>query len=291
MSGSGDDVELDAKNPREDPEVPVPNKGERQTTKTGPKKYLRTILSEMLATFILVFCGATVVAQFRSASFSFVAIGLAHGYALWAAITCFGHYSAICNPSVSFCFMFLPIRRHLYGSFFGAFLQMLAEVFGQHLGSVLAGWCTWMLEIPVVVNGDVTGVAGSAGVPSLNPGVTKFQGWLYEFIGSMILMWVILVAVYDGPVIKTVKTPSYSIGMCLGLLVLVGGNISGSSLNFARYFGPALFGAGGGPTTGFSADWWIYFTAPICGMALTTSLWYNVFRKSTHMAKTELLAN
>jgi glycerol uptake facilitator-like aquaporin len=146
-----------------------------------------------------------------------------------------------------------------------------------------------MLEVVNIEGGDITGVKGSAGVPYLNPGVTKFQGWLFEFIGSMILMWVILVSVWDGPIIKTIKTPSYSIGMALGVLVLVGGNISGSSLNFARYFGPAIFGDGGGPTTGLSADWWIYFTAPVCGQALATSLWYHVFRKSTHYAKTELL--
>jgi glycerol uptake facilitator-like aquaporin len=103
-------------------------------------------------------------------------------------------------------------------------------------------------------------------------------------------MWVILVAVFDGPIIKTVKTPSYSIGMALGVLVLVGGNISGSSLNFARYFGPALFGDGSGPQSGLSSQWWIYFTGPLFGDAFAALLWYFVFRKGNHLLETELLS-
>lgn len=50
-----------------------------------------------------------------------------------------------------------------------------------------------MLETTVIDNaGQIAGVLGSAGAPYLNPGVTKFQGWLFEFLGSMVLMWVIL---------------------------------------------------------------------------------------------------
>jgi glycerol uptake facilitator-like aquaporin len=73
--------------------------------------------------------------------------------------------------------------------------------------------------------------------------------------------------------------PGLAIGLTVVLDVVIGGPISGGSMNPARSLGPALF-AGGAAL----AHYWIYLAGPIAGAVLAARL-YEAIRGSEEHAQ------
>jgi aquaporin TIP len=63
-----------------------------------------------------------------------------------------------------------------------------------------------------------------------------------------------------------------AIGFVLTMDILVGGSLSGGSMNPARTFGPAL-------ATGHLEYWWLYIVGPVVGGALAAFLFNHVFEE------------
>ena len=174
--------------------------------------------AEAVGTFALVFvgCGAIMVDRISGGALSHLGVSLAFGLVIMAMIHATGHVSgAHFNPAVTLAF-----------ASFGHFpLRQVPVYVGAQVGAatVAAG----LLRLTL---GDVA-LLGST-VPSVDVGAaTAIEGVLTFF-----LMFVIASAATDarspGPL------AGVAIGGTVGLAALMGGPITGASLNPARSLGP-----------------------------------------------------
>jgi aquaporin Z len=86
---------------------------------------------------------------------------------------------------------------------------------------------------------------------------------------TFLLMLIIIMVATGSKEVGTLA--GIAIGAAVTLLALVGGPISGASMNPARSLGPALI-------SGHLENIWLYFVAPIIGAALAVPV-SNVLKK------------
>jgi len=109
------------------------------------------------------------------------------------------------------------------------------------------------------------------------PSGSGFQNVGTEFALSFLLMFVIIAVATDRRVSSTV--PAIAIGFTVILCVLIGGPITGGSMNPARSFGPAI--VAGGPAL---THVWLYLGVPPLGAVVAARL-YEALRLHPHEAK------
>ena len=206
-------------------------------------------LSEAIGTFALVFVGtgAIVVDQVSGGALTHVGIALCFGLVVMTMIYAVGDISgAHFNPAVSLGFW---IARRLPGREVGLYLA------AQCSGAILAS-ASLRLLFPAQENLGVTQPAGNI-----------WTAFFSEVILTFFLMFVIL------NVATGAKEKGIVAGIAVGAVVcfsaLVGGPISGASLNPARSLGPAIF------SNNFHSIW-IYLFAPVLGALLAVWAWRGV---------------
>ena len=198
-------------------------------------------LAEAIGTFGLVFvgCGAIVVNDLYGAPLGHVGVSMAFGLIVMAMIYSFGNISgAHLNPAVTIGFAIAgrlsvkTVPPYIASQIIGAIAAaaLLRFLFQEHsdLGSTFP-------------SGSVT------------------QAFTAEVAFTFFLMLVIL-NVSTGHMEKGIMAGA-AIGATVALAALVGGPVSGASMNPARSLGPAL------------VSWqihslWIYMLAPVVGAAL-----------------------
>lgn len=195
-------------------------------------------IAEFLGTALLVFfgAGAIVINEISEGSITHGGIALAFGLVVLLMIYSFGKISgAHINPAVTLAFWYSGhIERRL----------VLPYILSQFAGAV-AGCLILFLLFPSQNSYGLTLPFGSV-----------FQSFALEILLSFVLMLVIIMVVTGDSSLS--NWAGLIIGGTVMLLALVGGPISGASMNPARSFGPALI----------SANWshiWIYLTAPVIG--------------------------
>jgi MIP family channel proteins len=190
---------------------------------------------EFIGTFALIFMGAGAGAQ----NAGLVAVALAHGLTIVAMAYAFGSISGThINPAVTFG---LALGKHL--SWKDAAGYWAAQLAGAAAGA-------WLLTIFV---GDISA------------GATTFSGnAISALLLEALLTFFLVNAVFQTAVRgKGGEFAGLVIGLTLTGLILVGGPITGASLNPARTFGPALF-------TGTLPMLWVYVAGPLLG---ATAAW------------------
>jgi MIP family channel proteins len=215
---------------------------------------LAAYIAELIGTFLLVFFITSVVTLFvatgNQAQFGsdFAVIGLVHTFILFGLVVIFGAVSGgHFNPAVTVA---VWIMRRIEAV--DALVYILAQLSGAVLGALL----TKALLLDEGRAGDygAVKVSGLLGSP--------FQGAVVEAIGTFVLVLVILVAVFS---VRGAKDwAPFAIGAALGLVVMVGGPLTGGSFNPARWFGPALVA---NSFNGF-AGIWPYIVGPLVGAGL-----------------------
>lgn len=198
---------------------------------------MRAITAEFLGTFALVFFGCGAIANGLPPT----SVALAFGLVIAVMIYAFGHISgAHFNPAVSIAF---GIGRHLPWS------KVAAYASAQILGATIAAIA---LRATLGPDADL-GVTQPAG--------SDIQSFAWEVVLTFFLMVVITAVATD---IRAVgQAAALAIGGTVALGALVGGPISGASMNPARSIGPAI-------VSGDLAHLWIYIAAPILGASLGT---------------------
>ena len=201
----------------------------------------RRCLAEAFSTFALVFagCGAIVADSERGGSLGAVGIAAAFGLAIMVMVYALGHVSgAHINPAVSIAF--------------AASRQFPVRDACAYVPAQLAGAVAGALVLRLAWSG--TPAQLGATTPSVDTGAAA----AYELVLTALLMFVI-VAVANGPRAPG-ATAAIAIGGTVALGSLVGGELTGASMNPARSFGPALV----------ASEWtqfWIYVVAPVAGAA------------------------
>ena len=218
------------------------------------KKYL----AELLGTFALVFVGSGCVCadyylvKSGSQGFGLLGIAIAFGFVVVAVAYSLGYISgAHINPAVTISMVatgrikagigVMYIASQVAGATFAGYL--LKILFPEALASVFLGTC----------------VLGSS--------VTVTQAIIMEAVITFLLVFVVYATVVDKR-----STPALA-GLAIGFVVLfgvmVGGAISGGSMNPARVFGPAI-------ASGHFANHYVWWIGPIVG-GITAGFTYDLF--------------
>jgi aquaporin NIP len=200
----------------------------------------RPLLAEGIGTFALVFvgCGAVMV-DAETGALGALGVALAFGLVIMAMIYAVGHVSgAHLNPAVTLAF---TLTRHFPPG------RAVSYVTAQALGAILAAA---LLRASL---GDVGGLGAT------QPSGSDGQSFVWEIVLTFFLMFVIMAVATDTRAVG--EAAAIAIGGTVALDAIVGGTISGASMNPARSLGPAL-------VSGELGALWIYLTAPLVGAAL-----------------------
>ena len=197
----------------------------------------QALVAEAIGTFALVFVGAgAIMVDAENGGLGSVGIALAFGLVIMAMIYAVGHISgAHLNPAVTLAF---ALRRHFPG------IRVPAYWGAQVTGAVGAAL---LLRISL---GDI------ADVGATSPSGSQAQSFLWEAVLTAILLFVIMAVATDTRAVG--EAAAIAIGGTIALASLVGGPISGASLNPARSLAPAL-------ASGSFDSLWLYLVAPLVG--------------------------
>jgi aquaporin NIP len=212
---------------------------------------VRRAAAEAVAVFALVFCvgGAAAAEASGHATLGLPAQAAVSGLAIMGLVYAVGHLSgAHINPAVTLAF---TLTRHFPRRETVAYVA--AQLTGAALGGVL------LLAVWPDHPGNLGANAASVSVGS---------AFLYEIVLSALLMFVIMAVATDTRAVGAAA--AIAIGGVVILDILVGGGVSGASMNPARSFGPAL-------ASGAWSHFWIYAAGPVVGMA-TGGLAYQLVR-------------
>ena len=201
----------------------------------------KRLISEIIATFALVFCGtgAMVINDFTGGSVTHVGVAITFGLIVMGMIYAFGDISgAHMNPAVTIGFA--------YAKKF-PWKEVPAYVLAQLIGAFLASG----LLLYLFPESETLGAT--------LPGLSAMKVFIFEIILTFFLMVVII----------NVSTGSKEIGVVAGIAIgsivlleaMFAGPITGASMNPARSIAPAV-------VSGNLADLWIYIFAPIIGCLL-----------------------
>jgi aquaporin NIP len=203
----------------------------------GMSERSRALVAEGIGTFCLVFAGtAAIVVDAAGGGVSHVGVALVFGLAVFAMIAAVGDVSgAHLNPAVTCGFWLagrLPTR------------SVVPYVIAQAVGALAASGVVRAL------------FPAAAGLGGTAPAGGTAEAWVLEMLLTAILMYVIL-CVSTGSREKGI-TAGLAIGGVVAMGALLGGPVSGASMNPARSLGPAVVSA-------HFEHLWIYLTAPFAG--------------------------
>ena len=200
---------------------------------------LPRMAAEAIGTFFLVFIGpgAAMVNAWSGGALGPVGVALAFAFVVVAMIYALGHLSgAHINPAVTLGFW--SAKRF-------PTMEVIPYVLAQCTGAVAAS---------LVLRG-VLGTAGAMGATL--PRISSAGAFGVEWLLSFALMFVIMAVATDDSAAHGFA--ALVVGLTVGFCALVGGPLTGASMNPARSFGPALVG-------GMWRDHWIYWLAPVTAM-------------------------
>jgi len=205
-------------------------------------KALKPCVAETIGTFALCFIGAGSICI----NAGLVGIAFAHGCVLAVMISALGHISGgHFNPAVTFgAWVGGKISNGMAGAY----------VASQLVGGVVAGFL--LLQVfPESVWKPV-----NLGTPGLGAGVTVGTGILVELVLTFFLVLVVYgTGIDDRGTWKAIG--GFGIGFTVLCDILMGGPLTGASMNPARTFGPAL-------AAGYWANHIVYWIGPLLGGGL-----------------------
>ena len=198
---------------------------------------LRKVAADAIGTFALVFagCGA-IVLDADGGALGHVGISAVFGLVVAVMVAATGHVSgAHFNPAVTLAFAAV-------GRF--PWREVPAYVLGQVVAAVTASLCVRAL----------VGEAADLGTTVLT--VSLGTGIGVEFLLTFFLMFVITSVATDARASGQFAAPA--IGGAVAVCALVGGPLTGASMNPARSLGPAL-------VSGQVDGLWLYLVVPVMG--------------------------
>jgi len=214
------------------------------------KKYL----AEMVGTFVLTLlgCGAAVSLGCDNVDpETVIGTSCAFGLAVVAMAYAIGGISGChINPAITLGCL---LTKRISGKDAGMYMLF------QCIGAVIAA------AVLALMTSNVEGLSGT-GANACQAGVSVVGGLIAEIVLTMIFVLVVLGATDSKK--GAGNFAGLAIGLSLILIHLVGIRYTGTSVNPARSFGPALFEGGDS-----LAQLWIFIVGPFVGAALAAGIW------------------
>lgn len=209
----------------------------------------RALVAEFIGTFALIFIGAGAGALGVG---GLVGVALAHGLVVVGFAYAYGHHSGThINPAVTLGLLVageIPVAKAL-----------------AYMATQIAGGIAGAFTLAFVL-GDK---AGTLGATALADGVSPLQGVVIEALLTFFLVNAVFNTAVSGKVGGNLA--GLAIGSTLVFCILMGGPLTGASLNPARTLGPAI-------ATGDFANLWVYLVGPFAGAAIAAILYKAVFK-------------
>lgn len=222
------------------------------------KKYV----AECFGTFVLTLfgCGSAAIA---GTALGTLGIALAFGLSIVAMAFVIGNTSGChINPAVSFG-LFLDKRLSAK--------DLIGYWISQFIGGILAALVLMAIIDQCVMLSDVsnTGLGCNGYDAASSVGVTMIGAVIVEVILTCVF---VLSVLGSTDYKKTAPFAGIIIGLTLTFVHIVGIPLTGTSVNPARSFGPALVMAFTGDMTALS-QMWVFIVAPLVGAAAAAGIY------------------
>lgn len=220
---------------------------------------MKKFIAELIGTCVLVTfgCGTAMITGCDHWG-GYLLTALAFGLVIVGMAYCVGNISGChINPAVSLAVF---MNKGMSGKDFG--LYVLAQCLGAWLGGGILALIFGVAEIE-----DATGGFGSNGLAGVNGNV--IAGLIVEVVLTFVFVLVIL-----GVTSKKANHGSFGgliIGLTLVLIHIFGIALTGTSVNPARSFGPALVALIAGNAEPIKVLW-IFIVGPLAGAALAAGV-------------------
>ncbi|WP_262709459.1 aquaporin Z [Acetobacteroides hydrogenigenes] len=218
--------------------------------------------AEFIGTFVLVLigCGSAVVA---GSQIGFLGISMAFGLAVLVMVYAIGNISGChINPAIT-------ISMLVAGKISGK--DTVGYLIAQFLGGIVGALILYLIasgkaDYSLAANG-----LGQNGYGELSP--MKY-GIGAAFLAEVVLTFIFLIVIFGA---TSPKAPSgfagIAIGWSLAIIHMVGIPITGTSVNPARSFGPALIVGGEA-----LSQVWLFLLAPIIGGIVAALVWNYIIK-------------
>ncbi len=200
---------------------------------------IQRALAEALGTFFLVLIGpgAAMVNAWSDGALGHAGVALAFGGVVAAMIFALGHLSgAHVNPAVTLAFW---ATRRFPGR------EVLPYIIAQIIGATTAAYALRGIIGDAANNG--------ATIPAIPVGAAFALEWFLSFA----LMFVIMAVATDDR--SADGFAALAVGATVGFCAMMGGPLTGASMNPARSLGPAIAGS-------VWTHHWLYWIAPVSAM-------------------------
>jgi len=220
---------------------------------------LERYLAEFIGTFtlVLIAAGAVTINDIYSNSIGLIGVAIASGLVVMAMVWAIGDISgAHINPAVTLAML---ITQKINA------LDSMLYVLSQTAGAILASFVLLSIFPDAVTSVKL-------GANNLGSGVSLETGIIVEAILTFILVFTIF-----GTATSTQAQTgfaSFAIGMAVLLAILIGGPITGASMNPARSLGPAM-------VSGYWVNQLVYLIGPVIGAMLAGLIHKKVFAESS----------
>jgi aquaporin Z len=215
----------------------------------------RRLLAEFIGTFALVFLAVGTAVVGGAVGAGSIGVALAFGLVLVFGAYAFGPVSGChVNPAVTIGML---LSKRMDVAVGGLYIVV------QFLGGVVGAFLLWLMveQFDVV---DQTGALGSNGYGA-NAGINLTGALVVETVLTTIFVLAVLLLT------DKVSDPALAgvgIGATLAAVHLIGVGLTGTSVNPARSFGPALFAGG----TALEQVW-VFLLAPTVGGVLAALIY------------------
>ena len=217
------------------------------------------LTAEFIGTFALIFIGAGAGALGLG---GVVGVAFAHGLVVATFASGYGPISGChVNPAVT---VGVLVARQISPRDAGLYIVV------QLLGGIVGG-----LLLRFVLGGPETGLGATVLAENLTIGdvsisVTPLAGLVLEIILTFFLANAVLNTAVAG---RGGDVAALAIGLTLTFCILMGGPLTGASVNPARTIGPAI-------AAGIFSDIWLYIVGPVVG-GILAALLYNAKLKGS----------
>jgi MIP family channel proteins len=221
----------------------------------GKSMDIKAALAELIGTFTLVFIGAGAGALAAVSGGGIVGVALAHGLALMVIVYAWGSISgAHVNPAVTFG---VAVAGRM------DWPKAISYWVAQFAGAAAAAYLlAWLLDS----NANLGATIGSLTPTETNPGdaakVIVLEGVLTFFLVTAVFA--------SGIHNRNGNLAGVAIGLVLAMDILMGGALTGASMNPARTFGPAL-------AMNDFGYLWMYIVGPLAGGGIAALLYDKFF--------------